>query len=75
MKNWHYNAQVHSYKRQKMKEKSSYSLVLLDSLSLQLYLVVVCTHNITEMSIDQKLIETKDPEILFYLSFYKIHHI
>lgn len=75
MKKRHYNVWVHSYKRQRNKEKSSYNLFLLDSLSLQTYLVVVCKHNITEMSVDQKLIETKDPEILCYLSIYKIHHI
>lgn len=74
MKKSHYNVQVHSYERQRNKKKSSYSLFLIGFLSLQSYLVVVGKHNI-EMSIGQKLIETKDPEILCYLSIYKIHLI
>lgn len=67
--------QVHSYKRQRNKEKSQYNLCLLESLASQPYLEVVWKYNVTEIYIDWKIPEPKDSEFLCYLSIYKIHHI
>lgn len=61
---------VHTYKRQRNKAKFSYSLFLLGSLSLTTIFSTICK----EMSVDQKLVEYKNPDIPWCLLSYKIYH-